>query len=135
LKRKTLIYSLLQLVCLSCGLQQTDKEFKDWIRNQDFKIVSRQNLDEGHRLFKLEATDLKTGEDILFEDILIYYANFTAICKSTPFIAVGDTLIKKRGEIIYRLNKKNCQCILVLKDSVNTKNNDDIDWFNSRGCN
>jgi hypothetical protein len=106
LKRKILIYSLLQLVCLSCGLRETDKEFKDWIRSQDFRIVSRQNLDEGHRLFKLEATDLKTGKDIIFEDVMIFYSDFTAICKSSPFIAVGDTLIKKRGEIIYRLNKK-----------------------------
>ena len=122
-------------VCPSCQLQETHEDFINRIRNQDFNIVSRQILDEGHRLFRLEATDLKTGKNIVFKDILIYYASFTAICNSNPFIAVGDTLIKKRGEIIYRLNKKNCQCILVLKESVDTKNNEDIDRFNSQGCN
>jgi hypothetical protein len=113
-------------------LQDTQQDEINYIKNREFSIVSGQLLEEGHKLFELKATNLKTGESITFEDTFIYYSIFTAICEK-PFIEVGDTLIKKKGELVYHLYKKKCHCEMVFKD--NPTEVEIIDYHKSGGCN
>ena len=120
------------LISLQSCKPQTDKEYLEDIKNKDFCLIAREDLEEAHKMFELKALDLKTGKEIEFGEIFISYSIFTSICGSKPFIQKGDTLVKKKGEIIYSLYKKNCKCTLVLKDTLD---NVGVDYAKSQGCN
>ena len=130
--KNIILYCTIIFLCNSCKLQGTQQDEINYIKDREFSIVSREQLEEAHKLFELEATDIKTGESITFEDTFIYYSIFTSIC-GKPFIEVGDTLVKKKGELVYHLYKKNCHCEMVFKD--NPKEVEIIDYSKSGGCN
>ncbi len=91
------------LISLQSCKPQTDKEYLENIKNKDFSLIARENIEEAHKMFELEAIDLKTGKEIDFEDTFMYYTHFTIICGSKPFIEKGDTLVKRKGEMVYSL--------------------------------
>lgn len=126
-----LLFAVVLISIQSCN-QQTKEEYIEEISSRDFSLIAREDLEEAHKMFELEAIDLKTGKEIKFGEIFILYSNFTAICGSKPFIEKGDTLVKKKGEMIYSLYKKNCKCTLVLKDTLD---NVGVDYNKSQGCN
>lgn len=119
MRKKIFLYSAFIIFLNSCKLQGTQQDEINYIKDREFSIISKEALEEGHKLFELEATDLKTNESITFKDTFIYYSIFTSIC-GKPFIEVGDTLIKKKGELIYHLYKRNATVKWYLK-TIQTK--------------
>ncbi len=112
--------------------QQTADGYLSEIREKDFRIISRESREEAHKVFELDATDLVTNEHFTFNDTFIFYSQFSSIC-GKPFIEKGDTLIKMRGKLTFRVLKKNCVCEMVIGKSE--RDNVFVDWKKSHGYN
>jgi hypothetical protein len=100
MKNKIIITSLFSLLFYSCKLDDC-KSLADSYRKTKCNIIVKE-IPKSTSLayFKLKGKNLETGNDTIHEEENRWFCSFY------KYIEVGDTIIKKKNELIFSIHKK-----------------------------